>query len=77
MNSVMQVMNNYDGKNFVNASSGEVDLDTKEEKEELTKKNEEYKDIFKVMKDTLKDNITDVRFTHRLKKSPSMFSIRR
>ena len=67
---VMQVMNNYDSKNFVNASSGEVDLDTKEEKEELTKKNEEYKDIFKVMKDTLKDNITDVRFTHRLKNHP-------
>ena len=67
---VMKVMNNYDGKNFVNASSGEVDLDTKEEKEELTKKNEEYKDIFKVMKDTLKDNITDVRFTHRLKNHP-------
>lgn len=67
---VMQVLNDYEGKKFTNVSSGELDLDSKEEKEELQKKNEQYKDIFTVMKDSLKDEISDVRLTHRLKNHP-------
>ena len=67
---VMQVLNEYEGKKFTNASSGELDLDTEEEKKELKEKNESYKDIFAVMKDTLKDEISDVRLTHRLKNHP-------
>lgn len=68
---VMQVMNNYDGKQFVNVSTSNVDLDSDEEKQELQNKNKEYKDVFEVMKNTLKDNnVSDIRFTHRLKNHP-------
>ena len=68
---VMQVMNNYDGKQFVNVSTSNVDLDSDEEKQELQNKNIEYKDVFEVMKNTLKDNnVSDIRFTHRLKNHP-------
>ena len=67
---VMQVMNNYDNKQFINASGSELDLDSEEEKKELEKKNTEMKDVFDVMKDTLKEQISDVRFTHRLKNHP-------
>ena len=67
---VMQVLNEYAGKKFINVSSGELDLDTEEEKQELKEKNEAYKDIFAVMKDTLKDEISDIRLTHRLKNHP-------
>ena len=68
---VMQVMNNYDGKQFVNVSTSNVDLDSEEEKQELQNKNKEYKDVFEVMKNTLKDNnVSDIRFTHRLKNHP-------
>ena len=66
----MQVLNEYAGKKFINVSSGELDLDTEEEKQELKEKNEAYKDIFAVMKDTLKDEISDIRLTHRLKNHP-------
>ena len=67
---VMQVLGDYEVKKFTNVSSGELDLDSKEEKEELQKKNDEYKDIFATMKDTLKEEISDVRLTHRLKNHP-------
>lgn len=67
---VMQVLNEYEGKKFTNVSSGELDLDSEDEKKELKEKNEAYKDIFAVMKDTLKDEISDVRLTHRLKNHP-------
>lgn len=67
---VMQVMNNYDNKQFMNASGSELDLDSEEEKKELEKKNTDMKDIFGIMKDTLKDQISDVRLTHRLKNHP-------
>lgn len=67
---VMQVMNNYDSKNFVNVSTSELDLDSEEEKEELNKKNTEYKDIFNTMKESIKDNVSDIRFTNRLKNHP-------
>ena len=68
---VVQVMNNYDGKQFVNASTSNVDLDSDEEKQELQNKNIEYKDVFEVMKSALKDNnVSDIRFTHRLKNHP-------
>ena len=68
---VMQVMNNYDSKQFVNVSTSNVDLDSEEEKKELQNKNTEYKEIFDAMKNVLKDNnVSDIRFTHRLKNHP-------
>ena len=68
---VMQVMNNYDGKQFANVSTSNVDLDSDEEKQELQNKNIEYKDVFEVMRNTLKDNnVSGIRFTHRLKNHP-------
>lgn len=67
---VMQVLNRYQDKIFTNVSSDALDLDSQEEKEELSKKNEEYKDIFATMKEVLKDEVSNVRLTHRLKKHP-------
>ena len=67
---VIQVINSYDNKQFMNASGSELDLDSEEEKKELEKKNADMKDIFEAMKDTLKEQISDIRFTHRLKNHP-------
>lgn len=64
----LQMLQEYEGKKFVNISSKDFDIDTKEEKEELEKANEESKDMFKVMKEEL--DVKDVRFTKKLKNHP-------
>ena len=67
----LQTLTTYDAKNFVNVSNDNVDLDSEEERAELEKLNKDSKDMFEVMKKTLENNnITDIRFTHRLKKHP-------
>ena len=72
---VLQMMQEYDGKKFANVSANDINLDTDEEKEALKKLNEESKDLFKFMKESLNDeNIKDIRFTHRLKNHPVCLS---
>ena len=61
---------NYDGKQFANVSADNIDIESKEEKEQLEKKNEEYKDLFQTMKESLGNAVEGVRFTHRLKNHP-------
>ena len=60
----------YDGKQFKSILKGDLDLDTKEEKEELEKKNEESKDILSKIKEVLKDKVSEVRLSSRLKTYP-------
>jgi molecular chaperone HtpG len=67
---VLQVLMNYMEKTFQNASSDKLDLDTDEEKEKLKKANEDSKDMFNAMKEVIKDEVQDIRFTHRLKNHP-------
>ena len=67
---VIQVLMEYENKKFMNVSSNELNLETEEEKENINKKNIEYKDIFNFMKENLKENISEIRFTSRLKNHP-------
>ncbi|MBR4672617.1 MAG: molecular chaperone HtpG [Bacilli bacterium] len=64
----LQMLKEYDKKKFINVSSKEFDLDTKEEKEELEKHNEDSKDMFSIMKEGL--DVKDIRFTKKLKNHP-------
>lgn len=64
----LQMLQKYEEKTFANISSENVDVDSKEEKEELEKINDENKDMFDLMKNTL--NIKGVRFTKKLKNHP-------
>ena len=67
----LQTLTTYNAKKFVNVSGEEVDIYTEEEKKELENLNTEYKEMFNIMKETLKDNnIEDIKFTHRLKNHP-------
>jgi len=66
---VIQVLNKYDDKEFVNVSKDNLDLDTEEEKDKLKKQNEESKDMLSIMKEAIGD-IKEVRFTNRLKNHP-------
>ena len=66
----LQVLMEYDNKKFVNVSSENLDLETNEEKEELKKNNEDNKDMFNVMKEAVKDQVKDIRFTRKFKTHP-------
>ena len=53
---VVQVLMEHKEKKFINVCANDVDLDTDEEKEALKKENEENKDMFTLMKETIGEN---------------------
>ncbi len=59
----------YEDKTFVNICADEADLDTEEEKNALNTENEENKDMFDFMKESL-SGVSSVRFTNKLKNHP-------
>ncbi len=75
---VLQVLQSYgdkeDKKEFKNVSGGDLGIDSEEEKEQTKVKNEEHKDLFTSMKDILKDKVSDVRISQRLKSHPVCLS---
>ncbi|MGM9850369.1 MAG: molecular chaperone HtpG [Bacilli bacterium] len=66
----IQALMEYEKKKFMNVSSSELDLETKEEKEKTESKNKEYSDIFNLMKESLDNQVTEIEFTNRLKNHP-------
>ena len=65
----MQSLMEYDSKKIVSVSSENTDLSSKEDKEKIEKENEEYKDMFAIMKEAVSD-VKDIKFTNRLNKHP-------
>ena len=70
----LKVMLNYDGKAFKSISDADVDLDTEEEKEEVKKLDEENKDMFAFMQETIADKVNKVRLSKKLKSHPVCLS---
>ena len=66
---VLQVLMNYEEKEFANVSANNIDLDSEEEKEKIKKLNEECKDMFTLMQETI-PQVASVCFTNRLKDHP-------
>ena len=66
----LQMLREYDGKQFMNICADKLDLDTDEEKEELKKENEDTKELRDFMKETLGDSVSEVIFTNKLKNYP-------
>ena len=64
------IIGNYSDKPFKSLLQGDLDLDTKEEKEEVEKKSNDNKDLLATLKDELKDKVSDVKLSTRLKTSP-------
>jgi len=65
-----QILVNYDSKPFKSIQKGDLDLDSKEEKEEAKKKEEDNKTLLEKIKEILKDEVCDVRLSSRLKSHP-------
>lgn len=66
---VLQTIGTYKDKKMVNIAKENIDLSDEEEKEKLKKKNEDMKDMLVTMKDAIGD-VSEVRFTNRLKTHP-------
>lgn len=66
----IQMLMEYDGKHFVNICKNDLDLSTDAEKEEMTKKNEESKDLLDKMKEALDGQVTAVKLSNKLGSHP-------
>lgn len=67
----LQMLREYQGKEFKNICSGEdLGLETEQEKEENKAQNEQNKDLFEAMKSALGDMVSQVRISSRLKNHP-------
>lgn len=67
---VLQIMQNYKDKAFKSITQGDLDLMSDEEKEVVKQKEETSKDVFEAIKEELKDVISEVRLSKRLKNHP-------
>ncbi|MBO4383972.1 MAG: molecular chaperone HtpG [Clostridia bacterium] len=70
----LMMLNNYEGKEFLNVSSDELDIASDEEKESLKAENEAAKEMLDFMKEAIGDDISGVRFTNSLKDHPACLS---
>lgn len=70
----IQMLNEYDGKTFANICKDDLDLSTDAEKEALSKKNEENKDLLDKMKNILGDEVKAVKLTDKLGSHPVCIS---
>lgn len=71
---LMNILREYDGKEFRSISSGDLGLETDEEKTEKEEKQKDYKEMFDFIKDSLKENIKKVTLSSRLKSHPVCLS---
>ena len=66
----VMALHEFEGKHFTNVSKVSTDLSSDEEKEKIKKENEENKEMLSKMKEILSDNVTEVKFTSKLKEHP-------
>lgn len=67
---VLQILVEYEGKKFKNVCADNIDMGTEEEKVALKKINDENKEMLDTMKEVLKGDVQDIKFTDRLTKHP-------
>ncbi|PKM76643.1 MAG: molecular chaperone HtpG [Firmicutes bacterium HGW-Firmicutes-15] len=66
----LQILHEYDGKEFKSVSSGDLGLESEEEKKSAEKQAEDYKELFSFMKESLNGKVKEVRLSPRLKSHP-------
>ena len=66
----LKMLGEYDGKKFMNICDDNLNLDSEDEKKALEEENTAAKDMFDLMKESIGDSISAVRFTNKLKKHP-------
>lgn len=66
----IKMLMNYKEKEFKSISSGDLGIETEEEKNEDAKQEKEHKEMFDAMKEILAAKVKDVRISKRLKTHP-------
>ncbi|MGM9636730.1 MAG: molecular chaperone HtpG [Eubacteriales bacterium] len=66
----LKALDKYQDKTLTNIGTSDFDLSTDEEKETVKKANEDAKDMFALMKESLGDSVKEVRYTNKLKNHP-------
>ncbi len=72
----LSMLREYDGKQFVNVASENVNLESDKDKKDLDKENDKFKSMLEEMKKLLSDNVKEVKFTNRLKNHPVCLTTR-
>lgn len=67
---MIQMMHDYEGKEFKSVSADDLGLDTPEEKEEIKKAEEDNKPLFDFMTEKLGGKVKAVKLSQRLKNHP-------
>lgn len=70
----IQMLMEYDSKQFANISRDDLDISTDAEKEAIANKNEESKELLEKMKDALDGAVTAVKFSNKLGSHPVSLS---
>ncbi|MBR2133601.1 MAG: molecular chaperone HtpG [Eubacterium sp.] len=70
----IQMLMEYDGKQFVNISKDDLDISTDAEKEAIKNKNEESKELLEKIKDALDGEVTAVKLSNKLGSHPVALS---
>lgn len=68
---VVKILESYEEKKFVSISGAEFNLDSQEEKDLLSKKSEQMKDVLSYMKERLGDKVKEVRLSGKMKTYPA------
>ena len=66
----LKMMNEYDGKKFINICDDNLNLDTEDEKKEPDRKIEDNKALLDFVKETVGDELFAVRISHKLVSHP-------
>ena len=66
----LKIMNEYDGKKFMNVCDQSLNLDSEEEKKALEEENKQFEELFSYMKEALGDKVNAIRFTNKLSNHP-------
>lgn len=66
----LQMMHDYDGKEYKSVSADDLGLGTEEEKEEIKKEEEDNKDMFEFLTEKLGGKVKAVKLSQRLKNHP-------
>ena len=67
---VIKILNTYQEKQFKNVTDKSLDTSTEEEKNQIEKINDEFKDMLSLMKEALNNNVKEIKFTNKLKNHP-------
>src|SRR5690625_1894950 len=70
----IKMLMNYQEKEFRNVSSGDLCIESEEEKQEAEKEASDHKELLDKMKEILSDKVKDVKASTRLRSHPVCFS---